>query len=352
LINPKKILIVRFSSLGDLVLTTPIYREIKNVFPNSKITLLTSFEIGSVLENNPYIDTLILHKRGETLPQLNNLIKKLRKERYDLIYDLHKSLRSIWIILNLSGYGFSKIPEVWRIKKRSWQRSLLIRYKVNFLKNSPPQRVHWLRPLQNLSKIKLKNHTELFPEEKTTLFINNFMEKHGLLSKGFIAVGASASYPLKRWPLNYFHELISGILDKGWQIVLVGGKDETESSQIEAKFSGKLINVAGKFSPLQSAELIKNASITVTNDTSIGHLSEAVSTPILVFFGPTVKEFGYTPFLKESIMLETDEVVSCRPCSPDGRGKCNNSKHLLCLKTITPKMVLKLIPLQKNFIQI
>lgn len=316
----------------------------KRVYPNSKITLLTSSEIGSVIENNPYIDHIIFHKRNEKFKQLKNLIKILRKEKYDLIYDTHRSLRSILIILSLSAFGFYKLPKVWSIKKRSLQRRLLILLKVNFLKNSSPQRIHWLQPLQKNTKIQLKDHTELFPDEKTTLLINNFLKDHGLFSQGFLAIGASASYSLKRWPINYFNELISGILDKGWKIVLVGGKNEAESSQIEENFSRELVNVSGLFSPLESAELIRNARLTVTNDTSVGHLSEAMGTPALVFFGPTVKEFGYAPFLKESKMLETNKVINCRPCSPDGRGRCRNTKKLLCLTTITPKMVLELIP--------
>ena len=77
-------------------------------------------------------------------------------------------------------------------------------------------------------------------------------------------------------------------------------------------------------------------------------MAEAMGTPAFVFFGPTVKEFGYAPFLKGSKILETNDTVSCRPCSRDGRGKCRNSNHLLCLTTITPKKVLSLIPRQNN----
>ena len=344
MLNLQKILIIRFSSLGDIVLTTPIYREIKRVFPDSRISVLTSNDLGSVLENNKHIDNLILHKRKETLDQLNKLIKKLQYERFDLIYDAHRSLRSMWIVWNLSGYGLSKIPKIWNVKKRSFRKNLLISFKFNFLKNSPPQRVHLLKPLQDHSSLILKDHTELFPERNTTIFVKEFLKKNGLLSKEFIAIGPSASYSLKCWPLSHFFELISGLLKKDWPLVLVGGKNETETSQIENKFSGKLHNVSGQFSVLESAELLKQAWRTLTNDTSISHLSEAMGTPTLVFFGPTVREFGYAPFLKESKILETNEKLTCRPCSRDGRGNCHNSDYLRCLKTISPADVLSLVP--------
>ncbi len=285
-----------------------------------------------------------MHKKEKTFSELKNLIKKLRKKRFDLIYDAHRSLRSIWIVWNLSKYGFCKKPKVWSIKKRTWQRSLLIRFKINFLKKSVPQRTQWLSPLQRFSKIELKNHTELFPGNDSTLEIKRFLKENGLLKKGFIAIGASASYPLKCWPLPNYYKLISGLLKKNWPLVLVGGIGEIETSKIEKKFFGKVLNVSGKFSTLESAELLRQACLTVTNDTSVSHLSEAMGTPSFVLFGPTVKEFGYAPFLKDSKIIETNEVVKCRPCSRDGRGTCRNPEYLKCLSTISPEMILSLIP--------
>lgn len=344
MLKPKKILVIRFSALGDLVLTTPIFRELKRVFPETKITLLTSSELGSVLKNNPHIDQFIWHTRNESYIELKKLINNLREEKYDLIYDAHRSIRSIWIVWNLSRFGVLNIPEVWSINKRSLLRSLLIHLKLNFLKNTPSQRHHLLRPLQDQTKFVLNNQTELFPDQNTVLNIQNFLQKNNLLSKQFIAIGASASYPLKCWPLNYFKKLISNLIEQDWPIVLVGGEEEIENAQLEQDYYGKVISVAGKFSTLESAELLRHARIVVTNDTSVGHLAEALLTPAIVLFGSTVREFGYAPFLKESTMLETKEELSCRPCSSDGRGKCSNRNYLRCMTTITPEMVLSIIP--------
>ena len=159
--NLQKILIIRFSSLGDLVLTTPIFREIKRVFPDSSVSVLTSNDHGLILKNNSHIDRLILHKRKDSFEQLKILIKKLGNERFDLIYDAHRSLRSMWIVWNLSGFGFYKIPKVWAINKRSIQKSFLIRFKVNFLKKSTPQRINLLRPLQDHTKLVLQNKKDM-----------------------------------------------------------------------------------------------------------------------------------------------------------------------------------------------
>ena len=346
--NPRKILVIRFSALGDLVLTSPIFRELKRIYPDLGITLLTSSRQGTVLDNNPHIDQVIRYSRNGSGVLLKTLIQKLRRERYDLIYDAHRSLRSIWIVWNLSGFGFFKYPQVWSINKRSWKRDLLIRWKLNFLKKTPSQRQHLLRPLQEHTKLELNNQTELFPDKTAVLLIQEFLKKNNILPKRFVAIGASASYPLKCWPLAYFNEVISSLLEQGWSVVLVGGIGEKETIQLEKEFSGKVQNVAGRFSPLETAELLRQASIVVTNDTSIGHLAESMRTPVIVLFGATVREFGYAPFLEESKMLETEEVLSCRPCSRDGRGKCSNPDYLRCLTTITPEMVLSLIPKAKT----
>jgi len=344
LFKPKNILIIRFSALGDLVLSTPIFRELKRFFPDTKLTLLTASGTGSVLKNNPHIDHFILHKRKESYSELNILIKKLHKEKFDLVYDAHRSLRSIWIVWNLTRFGFSKKPKSWFISKRSWQRSLLINFKLNFLSNTFSQRQHLLLPLQSQTIHVLNNHTELFPDSDTVMQIKNYLNKNNLLQKRYVAIGASASYPLKRWPLEHFQKLISTLIKQDYPVVLVGGTNESENTKLENDFSGKVINAAGKFSPLESAELLRHAMIVVTNDTSISHLAEAMQTPAIVFFGPTVAEFGYPPFLKESKIMETKENLSCRPCSRDGRGKCSNPKKLRCLTSITPEMVLSVIP--------
>ena len=172
--NPRKILIIRFSALGDLVLTSPIFRELKRVYPQAELTLLSSSGMGSVLANNPHIDHYISHSRKESVAELTDLIRKLGQEKFELIYDAHRSLRSIWIVWNLSGFGLFKYPQVWSINKRSWKRDLLIRWKLNFLKKTPSQRQHLLRPLQEHTKLELNNQTELFPDKTAVLLIQEF----------------------------------------------------------------------------------------------------------------------------------------------------------------------------------
>ena len=110
MIQPNKILVIRFSSLGDLILTSPIFRELRRIFPGANLNLLTSVGFGDVLDNNPHLDRIIKHPRKENFEQLKQLIEELQAEEFDLIYDAHRSMRSRWIVLRLTAFGMKRQP--------------------------------------------------------------------------------------------------------------------------------------------------------------------------------------------------------------------------------------------------
>lgn len=332
----QNILIIRFSSLGDLVLTSPVFREIKRVFPDSHVTFLTSTDFASLFEHNPHIDTLLRHPRKETLQELNSLIQSLQKKSFDLIYDIHGSLRSRWICWQLRRNQQGS-KTVWKINKREWQRSLLIRWKFNLLKNPLSQRSLFLEPLQRYTSLSLNQQTELFPSKANQAKVSQLLQECGLQSENFLCIGPSASFENKCWPLDYYQNLIEQLLPLNYPIVIVGGANEKEPQQLEQFFGNTIHNVAGLLSPLESAVLLKQARLAICNDTSIGHLAEAMGTPALVLFGPTVREFGYAPFLEQSELIE--HPLSCRPCTRNGKNPCKLPEKKLCLTSIRPEVV-------------
>ncbi|MGK5094089.1 glycosyltransferase family 9 protein [Deltaproteobacteria bacterium TL4] len=332
-----KILIIRFSSIGDLVLTTPIYRELKRLYPQSHVTLLTSKGFGEILSNNPHLDETILHPRQETWKELRQLIQRLKQESFSVIYDAHRSLRSRWIVWNLCSFGLKRGVQVWSINKRSWQRELLVRWKINFLKNGLSQREHLLEPLQRQTSVPLQAHTELFPSLQAQTRVQQLLKTLKLVPKRYICIGPSASFPLKAWPFDYFKQLIQWLLSQHWEVILVGGAAEIESQFLAQHFEGRVHNLAGELSLLESAELLKHAFLAICNDTSIGHIAEAMRTPAFVFFGPTARELGFAPFLKNSLLFETP--LPCRPCSRTGQGECQITPPHQCLTSILPEKV-------------
>jgi heptosyltransferase-2 len=333
------ILLIRFSSLGDLVLTTPIYRELRKVYPNSRLTLLTSEGFGRVLENNPHLDEIIYHHRKETRNDLEKLIDQLRLQKFDLIYDIHNSLRSRWIGWQLKRHAPK--PEHWLIEKRTLARELQIRFGWGQFFNGKSQREQWLEPLRRHHTGALSTKTELFPSVADKNYVKAWLNQNDLQDKPFVCIGASASFPLKCWPLQNFKKLIENIIQSGISVVLVGTNGEIETEELAEYFRGSqnVFCAAGMFTILQSAALLEMANAVVANDTSIIHLSEAMRTPSIALFGPTVKEFGYAPMLAQSRLMETDLALRCRPCSRTGKGTCKNRQQQICMYSISTQKV-------------
>ena len=333
------ILLIRFSSLGDLVLTTPIYRELRKVYPDSRLTLLTSEGFGRVLENNPHLDEIIYHHRKETRNDLEKLIDQLRLQKFDLIYDIHNSLRSRWIGWQLKRHAPK--PEHWLIEKRTLARELQIRFRWGQFFNGKSQREQWLEPLQRHHTGTLSTKTELFPSVADKNYVKAWLNQNDLQDKPFICIGASASFPLKCWPLQNFKQLVENIIQSGVSVVLVGANGEIETEELAEYFRGSqnVFCAAGIFTILQSAALLEMANAVVANDTSIIHLAEAMRTPSIALFGPTVKEFGYAPMLAQSRLIETDLALRCRPCSRTGKGTCKNREQQICMYSISTQKV-------------
>ncbi len=333
-----KILVIRFSSLGDLVLTTPVFRELKKVYPFCHLTFLTSTGFGAVIDHNPHIDEFLYFDRKSNKADLEKLIQHLKEQQFDIVYDAHQSLRSRWICWHLCGWWFQKgKPERWKINKHSWQRNLLIYGKINLMQNPLSQRERLLHPLQQRSSLPLNTHTELFPGAVIRMKVSQLLQQRGISEGRFLCIGPSASFPGKCWPLSHYQTLIEWLLEQQWQIVLVGGKGEAETQLLKTHFGEAVQSMAGELSPLESAALLERASLVICNDTSIGHLAEAVKTPAVVIFGPTVREWGYGPFLQNSMLMEMS--LPCRPCTRNGKGNCKIPQKRLCLTSLSPQMV-------------
>ncbi|MGA1710222.1 MAG: glycosyltransferase family 9 protein [bacterium] len=321
------------------MLTTPIYRELRKVYPNSRLTLLTSEGFGRVLENNPHLDEIIYHHRKETRNDLENLIDQLRLQKFDLIYDIHNSLRSRWIGWQLKRHAPK--PEHWLIEKRTLARELQIRFGWGQFFNGKSQREQWLEPLRRHHTGALSTKTELFPSIADKNYVKAWLNQNDLQDKPFVCIGASASFPLKCWPLQNFKKLIENIIQSGISVVLVGTNGEIETEELAEYFRGSqnVFCAAGMFTILQSAALLEMANAVVANDTSIIHLAEAMRTPSIALFGPTVKEFGYAPMLAQSRLMETDLALRCRPCSRTGKGTCKNREQQICMYSISTQKV-------------
>ena len=312
----EKILIIRLSSIGDVVLTTPVIRCVKNQVKNAEIHFVTKQKFASIITPNPYIKKV--HVFNENL---TDLIKALKKEQFDYVIDLHQNFRSNRIKRSLKCTSFS-------VDKLNWQKLLLIKFKINKLPNK-----HIVdRYLDSVTPLKVKNDGK---------GLDYFIPKEGIFSqkdlpslfqKGYVAFVIAGTYNTKKLPIEKVVEICQQI---DFPVILLGGRKEfDEGEKVLSQSKGNVLNYAGKISLNQSASLVKDANIVLTNDTGLMHIAAAFQKKILSFWGNTVPDFGMVPYMPDSVSKQIEvENLKCRPCSKLGYQKCPK-KHFRCMNDI------------------
>ncbi|MDZ7860187.1 MAG: glycosyltransferase family 9 protein [Candidatus Krumholzibacteriota bacterium] len=328
-----KILVIRFSSLGDLILMLPLLSRLRAIFPNSVIDLATKEEYSDLFEGNKNIDNLHTLNEGG-FRQLFVLRKKIQQNKYDIILDAHNVIRSNFL------YHTTRAKRKAQITKDHIKKLLLIKYKINLYKEAGTQVEKYL-DLTNLFDASYgkgeENKFQLPREALDTA--DTIIKKADFGEKEIIAVAPGAKWDTKKWPEKKFRNLVSTLGRNNFNIVIVGGAEEKTLSNIIAETSqSPLINTTGELKIWETGAILKKCILLVTNDSALLHLSEYVGTPVAALFGPTVREFGYYPLLEESKAVEID--LDCRPCSRSGSNVCPiGTKE--CLKSISVDTVIK-----------
>lgn len=333
--KPNRILIIRLSSMGDVILTTHIPKILKERFPDSEIHFLTFSAFQEIYKYNPFVNkTILFDKSKDKLFDFkNNILKNFGK--YDVVIDLHKNYRSRF-------FSFFLGKKIYKVRKNRLKKILLVKYKKNLFKN-----------IELIPDIYLETCKELIPDyrqlknEKLQLWIGEDSESGNYLSgneshkaKKRIAIAPGAKHFTKRWLPEYFSQLLQSLYEINAEIVLLGGKEDFELCQSIINNSGiNAANESGKSSILETAEILDTCDLLITNDSGIMHIAAARQIPILAIFGSTVKDFGFTPYNVKHKIIEI-EVLTCRPCTHIGTSECKE-KHFACMKAIYPIEVLE-----------
>lgn len=328
-----KILVMRFSSLGDLVLITPLLKALRMGFPASEIHMACKEMYVEIFTENKNIDRLFILRKGG-LKDFLKLHSKLRRERYTVIIDAHNVIRSNLLLHTLRAR--TKL----QIRKDQSRKTLLIERKLNMYERIEPLVTRYMELAGRLGIQRIEEPvTELFVPEPAFAKINEAIIGAGFGGRRLVAIAPGASWETKRWPAGHFESLISGLSTLETGIILLGGSEETALNEgIAVRSSRALLNFTGRLSIIETAAALMKCSVLVTNDSAPLHIAEAVGTPVVALFGPTVEEFGYFPLLEESVALEVQ--LACRPCSRNGARPCPlGTKE--CLTAITPEMVIK-----------
>jgi len=333
----KKILIIRLSSIGDIILTSPLIRLIRKRFPHAKIDMIVSREFEELISANPNINQVILFDRRTGIIGLLRLCKKIREEQYDLIIDIHKKLRSL--IICLTSGAKQKVF----YNKHSFRRFLLVKFKINRYKEIPFIPNLYLNSIKKFGIEDDGGGLEFYIIPSKEAVILELLRIEGVSKKDIlIGIAPGAHWPTKRWPKERFIELANLLIQrKNAKIIIFGGKDDVElSNEIKTSLLNKPIIAAGKLSLMETAALLKRCKVLITNDTGVMHISASVKTPVVAIFGPTVKEFGYYPYRVENRVISKD--LHCKPCSTKGSTKCKINTFD-CMRLISTNEVLEAV---------
>ncbi|MBT3207024.1 MAG: glycosyltransferase family 9 protein [Bacteroidetes bacterium] len=319
-----KFLIIRFSSIGDIVLTTPVVRAIKNQVEGAEIHYFVKPQFKDVLAANPYIDEIVCLEKN-----LTEQLKSMKFKHYDYIIDLHKNIRSYSVKNTLKTIAFS-------FDKLNFEKWLIVNFKIDKLAET-----HIVdRYIESLKVFDIKNDNkglDYFIPEKDNVNLSSLPNE---FQKNYIAFAIGANHSTKRLPTEKIIEIIKKI---GKPIILLGGPSEFDTAEIILAESGKIVyNGCNEFNINQSASIVQQAKLVITHDTGIMHIAAAFRKTIISVWGNTIPKFGMYPYFPDdkSEIIEV-ENLKCRPCSKIGFSRCPK-KHFKCMNEIDVDRIVEL----------
>ena len=321
-----KFLILRLSSIGDIVLTTPVVRCLKTQLPEVELHYLIKPQFKNVMANNPYLSKIHLWQKD-----FDGMIQELKAEQYDYIIDLHNNVRTLRVKTALKLPSFS-------FKKLNLRKLVFTKLKWNVM----PRHVHIIdRYLKTVEPFGVHNDgagMDYFINHEEEIQLNDIPASH---HAGYIGLVIGASFYTKKLPVYKLQELCQKL---DHPIILLGGPEDAKEGEEIAKVDPvKVYNACGKFSLNESSDLVRKARVVIAHDTGLMHIAAALKKPIVAVWGSTTPSFGMYPyyganFLSQQKHRPYDDVqvhkLWCRPCTKIGRKKCPQG-HFKCMKNIS-----------------
>jgi len=328
------ILVIQTAFLGDAILTLPMIQVLKKKNSDSKLDVLAVPSTEEIFLASPYVDdVIVIDKRvkHKSIRALNNFIKELRKKSYSKIYSPHRSLRSAYITIRMGAketFGFDNSSLKYAYKN-------IVKYK---------QTDHEIqRNLELISINKQDNNWRILPEiiidEEKKNKVSDFLIANKIDTE-FIAVAPGSVWKTKRYPKEYFCEVIKSLVAKNETVVLIGGEnDKLLCDDISDNLNDKVKNLAGKFSITETIHLLRGAKLLLTNDSAPTHMGMCVDIPVLTIYCSTVPDFGFYPYNSKSKFLSYDKL-ECKPCGIHGYRECP-VKTFDCGYKLLPDVILE-----------
>ncbi|MCD6116836.1 lipopolysaccharide heptosyltransferase II [bacterium] len=328
----KKILVIRFSAMGDVILTTPFLRILKKEIPDAQVDFIVKLKFSPLLEGNQNISSII------TVPErfldFVKLIFGLRKNRYDVVFDLQRNFKSSLIMI-LSGAKKKR-----KYKTRRFRRFVLVKFKKDIYRNNKSIPLRFLDALDEGSLKDDGKGAELNISEESKKRVSSLLEEAGIIYPfNMIVLAPGAGRATKRWNIKGFAEVGKHFIRLGYDVAIIGGEEDKDICKAVCSLTGeKAINFCGKTNLSETAAFMSICRLLISNDTGVMHMAGALNTPVVAIFGPTTKELGFFPFRGISQVVQIP--LKCRPCSFHGTAKCSE-QHFRCMNDITADMVIE-----------
>jgi heptosyltransferase-2 len=323
------VLVVRFSAIGDILLITPLLRAIRIHYPGARIAVLTKEQYAPLLSHNPHVSEVLGIARNEGI---GAIAQRIRGVRYTHLLDLHGNLRSL-ALRRLA-------PGPWRsYNKRRLERALLITIKRDLSGAEVPVAERYFEATEGLYLEPDGGPPDFFIAEEADQEAGERLAAAGLGQddRPLVAMAPGAAHATKRWPPEYWVQLIRRITPTGADVALLGGPDDAELAGGISQLAGAHVaNLAGTLGLQETGAVIRRAEVLISGDTGVMHMATGVGTPVVALFGPTVRQFGFFPYRSEAGIVELD--LPCRPCSAHGSARCPLGHHR-CMKQMVPDLV-------------
>lgn len=328
-----KILIIRSSSIGDILLATPLLRLLRQKYRTASIDFIVKKQFHDLLRMNPNIDHIHTFDPHAGISALVELKKRIVDRRYDLVIDVHDNFRSHYL---------RQMPhaQVVKIKKYKWRRFFLVACGWNFYTAVVPVYQRYIHTVSHLGIVDDGLGLDFYLDPVVQASIHNRLCDAGFhFDRLTLGIAPGASFATKRWPVENYAQVAKRAADElGVQIMLLGNAADAElTHSIAHKIEHSVYDLAGRLTLMESACALRHANLMLTNDTGLMHLATALKIPTIAIFGPTVKELGFFPIPPHASVIERTKL-SCRPCTHTGRNKCPR-KHFKCMREIRPEQV-------------
>ncbi len=329
-----KILIIRLSSLGDVILSTYLLRLIRKIHPNSQIDFLVSNGFQDVLKFNPHINNILIYNKEESiLHHWKNTLSIFNKMYYDVIIDLQNNFRSFL-------FSVGKFGSIYKFNKRRWFKFKLVNFKKR-TNNIDPIPVLYKNTYPLLRNIDDGLGLELWTHKDREFYTPHFKTQEICKIKN-ISIAPGAKHFTKRYPQQKFLELINELKYRyDAKIHLIGGKEDIPFSKFLLNKDPEIKDFVDKLNVIETAELVDEMDLVISNDTSAVHIASARNVPVIQIFGSTVPELGFIPFRVPYRIIERHDV-KCRPCTHYGKSKCPKG-HFDCMNKITTEEILQAV---------